>query len=103
MARLRHAKPRNECRLKSVKKTSPGCEQVARENYSYSSVGRPSGAAGRLASATAARANAGSALLNNAFFMDVELLMFQGRQRSYSSGMKIVTLSWANILPNIAE
>src|SRR5258706_1984051 len=45
LARLRHAKPRNECRLKSVKQTSPGGEQVARENYSYSSVGRPSGAA----------------------------------------------------------
>jgi hypothetical protein len=45
VARLRHAKPRNECRLKSAKQTSPGGEQVARENYSYSSVGRPSGAA----------------------------------------------------------
>jgi hypothetical protein len=31
-----YAKPRNECRLKSVKQTSPGGEQVARENYSYS-------------------------------------------------------------------
>ena len=45
MARLRHAKPRNECRLNSVKQPSPGGGQVARENYSYSSVGRPSGAA----------------------------------------------------------
>ena len=35
MARLRNAEPRNECRLKSVKQTSPDGEQVARGEMGY--------------------------------------------------------------------